>query len=146
MPPKKWKCGIRTDSPRPPVSTLAGSTPRMKHTPLRAGARACAQVVSVCRVDLTREGTNGVSTNWVTAHFMLLDRGTCWANTPVNLMLYSPKSARAHLFPQSVKIYYFCSGPISVEPICPQPKHVELTWRRVVFYAGSTWCMRCMWY
>ena len=28
--------------------------------------------------------------------------------------------ARAYLFPQSVKIPYFCSGPISVDPICPQ--------------------------
>ena len=24
-------------------------------------------------------------------------------------------------FPQSVRINYFCSGPISVDPICPQP-------------------------
>ena len=34
---------------------------------------------------------------------------------------YIPKSARAYLFPQSVKIRYFCSGPTSVGPICPQP-------------------------
>ena len=32
-----------------------------------------------------------------------------------------PKSARADLFSQSVKILYFCSGPISVDPIGPQP-------------------------
>ena len=30
-------------------------------------------------------------------------------------------SSRAYLFPQSVKMHYFCSGPISVDPICPQP-------------------------
>ena len=36
--------------------------------------------------------------------------------------LYLPKSARAYLFPQSVKIHYFCSGPIRVDPICPQPR------------------------
>ena len=30
---------------------------------------------------------------------------------------YLPESARAHLFPQSVEIHYFCSGPISVDPI-----------------------------
>ena len=34
---------------------------------------------------------------------------------------YLPKSARAYLFPQSVKINYFCSSPISVDHICPQP-------------------------
>ena len=27
-----------------------------------------------------------------------------------------PKNARAYLFPQSVKINYFCRGPISVDP------------------------------
>ena len=40
---------------------------------------------------------------------------------------YLPKSARAYR-PQSVRIHYLrqCSGPIIVEPICPQPKRV---WR-----------------
>ena len=28
----------------------------------------------------------------------------------------------AYLVPQSVKIHSFCSDPISVDPICPQPK------------------------
>ena len=32
-----------------------------------------------------------------------------------------PKSARAYLFPQSARICYFCGGPISADPICPQP-------------------------
>ena len=36
--------------------------------------------------------------------------------------LYLPKSARAYFFPQSVKIHCFCSGPMSVDPICPQPR------------------------
>ena len=31
------------------------------------------------------------------------------------------KSARAYLFPQYVKTNYSCSGPISVDPICPRP-------------------------
>ena len=44
--------------------------------------------------------------------------------TPVNL-LNLPKSDRAYLFPQSVKNHYFCSGPISVDPICPQPRGVH---------------------
>ena len=41
--------------------------------------------------------------------------------TPVDLLLYSKKSARVYLFPQSVKNHYSGSGPISVDLICPQP-------------------------
>ena len=52
---------------------------------------------------------------------MFFDRGTFW----VLPLTYLPQSARAHLFPQFVKIHYFCSGPVSVEPICPQPIEVE---------------------
>ena len=37
---------------------------------------------------------------------------------------YIPKSARAYLFPQPVKTCYFCSGPVCVDPICPQPTKV----------------------
>ena len=37
---------------------------------------------------------------------------------------YIPQSARAHLFSQSVKVHYFCRGPLSVDPICPQPTAV----------------------
>ena len=48
------------------------------------------------------------------------DRGTFWV--PPLTYFHLPKSARAYLFPQSVKTHYFCSGPISVDPICPQPK------------------------
>ena len=36
-----------------------------------------------------------------------------------------PKRVRAYFF-QSVKIHYLFSGPISVDPICPQPKRLEL--------------------
>ena len=45
--------------------------------------------------------------------------GTFWV-LPLTYC-YLPKSARVHLFPQSVKfINDFCSGPTSVDPICPQ--------------------------
>ena len=44
--------------------------------------------------------------------------------TPVNLFL-SPQSARVYLFPLSVKNHYFSSGPISVDPICPQPNFLQ---------------------
>ena len=60
-----------------------------------------------------RKGTNGVSTNGVTANFMFFDRDLLC--TPVNLLLYS-QSARAYLFPQSVKNHYFCSGPLVLTP------------------------------
>ena len=44
--------------------------------------------------------------------------GTFWV-LPLTY-LYILKSARAYLFPQTVKIHYFCSGPMSVDPMCPQ--------------------------
>ena len=68
----------------------------------------------------SRKGTNGVSTNGVTANLMFFDRGTFWV-LPLTYF-HLPKSARAYLFPQSVKIHYFCSRPISVDPTCPRPK------------------------
>ena len=55
----------------------------------------------------------------------LFDRGTFWV-LPLTY-LYLPKSARAYLFPQSVKTHYFRSGPISVDPIFPQPSYIRTT-------------------
>ena len=66
-----------------------------------------------------RKVTDGVSTNGVTANSTFLDRGTFWA-LPLTYF-YLPKSAWAYLFPQSIKIHHFCSGPVSADPICPQP-------------------------
>ena len=57
--------------------------------------------------------------------FMFFDRGSFWV-LPL-IYFYLPKSARAYLFPQSVKNPYFCSGPISADPICPQPKTTALS-------------------
>ena len=58
---------------------------------------------------LSRKGTNGVSTNGVTANLMFFDRGTFWV-VPLTYF-YLPKSARAYLFPQHVKIHYFLRRP-----------------------------------
>ena len=69
-----------------------------------------------------RKGANGVSTNGVTANFVFFDRGT-FGVLPLTYF-HLPKSARAYLFPQSVKRHYFCSGTISLDPICPQPSGV----------------------
>ena len=70
----------------------------------------------------TRKGTNEVSTNGVTANFMFFDRGP-FGVLPLTYFEI-PKSASAYLFPQSDKIDYFCSGLISVDPICPQPRYL----------------------
>ena len=51
--------------------------------------------------------------------FVVFDRGTFWVLPLANF--YLPKNARAYLFPQCVKIHYFCSGPISVDPSRPHP-------------------------
>ena len=61
---------------------------------------------------------------WVNAIFMFFDSGTFWV-LPLTYF-YIPKDARAYLFPQSVKTHYFCSGPISADPICPQPNDEQL--------------------
>ena len=53
--------------------------------------------------------------------FVVFDRGT-FRVLPLTYF-YLPKSARAYLFPKSVKQkHYFCSRPINVDPICPQPR------------------------
>ena len=54
-------------------------------------------------------------------HIMSFDRETFWVLQLTYFCL--SKSARAYLFPQSVKIHDFCSGHISVDRICPQPRY-----------------------
>ena len=66
-----------------------------------------------------RKGTNWVITNGVTANFMFFDRGAFWV--PIGQHM----SIVASLFPQSVKHHYFCSDPIGVDPICPQPRLID---------------------
>ena len=70
----------------------------------------------------------------------------CWLRTFGVLPLTyfePPKSARAYLFPQTVKIEYFCSGPIGVDSICPQP-NLELSgWAGISkqVISGSRYCL-----
>ena len=56
------------------------------------------------------------------------DGGTFWV-LPFNLL---SRSARIYHFPQSVKIHYFRSGPISVDPIRSATKastlHTAMAW------------------
>ena len=63
----------------------------------------------------------------VTAIFKFFDRD--FLRTPVNLLLSSPKCQGVRFF-QSIKIIYFCSGPISPQPWCGDG------------YAPRTACMR----
>ena len=65
------------------------------------------------------KGQIGSALNGVAANFVFFDRGTFWVL----------QSARAHLFHQSDNIPYFCSGPISVDPICRQSKHAPTSMR-----------------
>ena len=78
------------------------------HPGRRPSLRAAAE--RELEVRGARKGTNGVSTNGVTANFMFLT-GTFWVH-PLTCV-YLPKSARAYICPQSVSKYYFCSAPIS---------------------------------
>ena len=67
-----------------------------------------------------RKGTKWGQHFWGHCKFLIFDRGTFWVLSLA--YFYLPKSARAYLVPRSVKVHHFCSGPISVDPICPQPK------------------------
>ena len=49
-------------------------------------------------------------------------------DAPSVALLYLPKSARAYLFPQSVKVCYFCSGPVSVDPILSLSETSPTSW------------------
>ena len=60
----------------------------------------------------TRKGTNGFSTNVAKTIFMFFDRGTLWV-LPLTYF-YLPKSARAYLFPQSLKTHY--AAPLVLTP------------------------------
>ena len=76
---------------------------------------------TVVKIGGIRKGTNGVSTNGVTANFMFFDGGTFWV-IPLTC-LYLPNIARAYLFPESVKSHNCSSVPTSVDPfVCNQTK------------------------
>ena len=64
--------------------------------------------------DPIRAGVQGVRD----CKLHVFDRGSFWVL--LLTYLYLPKGARAYLFPRSVEMPYFCSGPISVDPNCPQ--------------------------
>ena len=66
-----------------------------------------------------RKGTNEV-TNGVAASLKFFDTGTFWVLPLTYFDL--PESAR---LTQSDKIHCLCSGPIRVDPICPQPNSVQ---------------------
>ena len=65
-----------------------------------------------------RKGRGGIN-------YIFVDRGTFWALPLTCFLLYLPKIVSACLFPQPATIHYFCSGPISIDLICPQPRPAD---------------------
>ena len=65
------------------------------------------------------KGTTGVSTNGVTGFVCLLTEGSFgYSRSPT----FTFPKCQGVPFSPSCQIHYFCSGPISVGPICPQPR------------------------
>ena len=69
-----------------------------------------------------RKGTNGVSTNGVTVNIMFFFLQRDILGTPVYLRLSSQKCQGVPFSPSCQNSLLVCSGPISVNPICPQPR------------------------
>ena len=65
-----------------------------------------------------RKGTNGINTNGVTADFMFFDRDLTY--------FHLPKSARAYLFPQSVKIVAFAAAPLVLTRFVPNHIYIYI--------------------
>ena len=61
-----------------------------------------------------RKGTNGVSTDGITATFMYSDRGTLWVLWLT--YFYLPKTARTYLFPRSAKCITSAAAPLALSP------------------------------
>ena len=57
---------------------------------------------------------------WGHCKFHIFDRD--FLGTPVNLLVYFPKCQCVPFPPLCQESLLFCNGPISVDPICPQPK------------------------
>ena len=91
-----------------------------------------ARRILVCDI---RKGTNGVSTYGVTANVVFFDWG--FLGTPVNLLLSSQKSQGLPFSP-ICPIHIFCSSPISVDTVRPQPRDLGLTSGRMRTRPRST--------
>ena len=89
------------------------------------GRRATQRMMAAAKphgvVKKVRKGTNGVSTNGITAFFMLFDGLFGYQSVKIGQRM-SKAINLTYFFTQSIKMHYFCSDPISVDPICPQPK------------------------
>ena len=86
----------------------------------------------------TRKGTNEVSTNEVAANVMFLLTEGPFGVLPLTYA-YLHKSARAYLFPQSVKLITFAAAPLVVTPFVRNQLLHTLIY--VVCVRGShAWC------
>ena len=105
-------------APRTRSRTSTRSSHRRAPSPSRSRALSVARGRTAAELDPclgpSGKGLMGSALTGVTANFVFFDRGTFWVL--LLTYLYIPKSDRAYLFPQSVRIHYFCSGPISVDP------------------------------
>ena len=68
-----------------------------------------------------RKGTNGVSTNGVTATVVFLDRDSCWYSH----LICFPQNARTYLFSNPAKLITFAAAPLVLTPFSPQPNAVS---------------------
>ena len=65
------------------------------------------------------KGRNGVGTNGVTANFMCFYRLLGYSREPAFIF---PRVPGRTFCPNPSKMNTFAIGPISVDPVCPQPK------------------------
>ena len=100
-----------------------------------------------------RKGTNGVSTNAVTAiSFYVFDRGI-FVGTPVNLLL-SSQSVTVYLFPNLSKLITFAAAPLVLTPSVRNQGVAAAGVGALAFAAGAAgskrrpldrdgWCSSC---
>ena len=67
----------------------------------------------------------------VIASFMLFDRLVGYSRQPT---FFSPKSARAYLFPQSVKIITFAAAPLALTPFVRNQREREHVYIYIYIY------------
>ena len=110
----KGTSGVSTESAL--SSPVSGSICTRRTDPVR---RNCRPRSSRRHAEEARKGTNGVSTKG-SLQISCFSTGT-FGVLPL-AYFDPPKSARAYLFPQSVKMNDFCSDSVSVDPVCLQPR------------------------
>ena len=89
--------------------------PRSLASPWLPSGASGVRTLALLRMSF-RKGTNGVSTNGVTANFMFLDRGTFWA-LPLTYIFIIPKVPGCTFFPKLSKFITFAAAPFVLTPL-----------------------------